>query len=76
VIPSVRRTWVPRGETTVLHNHLNWKSIDTDVDGRGDRHTPEGEQIVFGTCTGSYNDEHLIEFIRGSMSSSMVQRSR
>jgi hypothetical protein len=63
LIPSVRATWAPRGETPVLRHHLNaWKRLSMSAalcvgpDWRD-------ATMVFGMRPGSYNTESLIEFI-------------
>lgn len=63
-MPSVRRTWAPRGKTPVLvHRQRSWLRISAAAvvcyrwDGRRAR-------LYFHLRPGSYNDESLIEFLR------------
>src|SRR5207245_7803233 len=60
--PPVRRTWAPRGDTPVLIHAFNWKKLSIAAalafrwDGRR-------SQLVFQTCSGSYNAPRLIAFL-------------
>ena len=62
LLPSVRATWAPRGQTPVLRHHFAWKRLSIagalvyEPDGR-DAH------LVFQLRPGAYNDESLIEFL-------------
>jgi transposase len=62
LLPSVRATWAPRGQTPVLHHPFNWKRLSLagalayEADG-SDAH------LFFELRPGAYNDETLIEFL-------------
>ena len=62
LLPSVRATWAPRGQTPVLRHHFAWKRLSMagvlayEPDGR-DAH------LVFQLRPGAYNDETLIDFL-------------
>ena len=62
LLPSVRATWAPRGQTPVLRHHFAWKRLSIagvlayEPDGR-DAH------LVFQLRPGAYNDETLIDFL-------------
>src|SRR5215813_773315 len=62
LLPSVRATWAPRGQTPVLRHHFAWKRLSIagvlayEPDG-GDAH------LVFQLRPGAYNDETLIDFL-------------
>ena len=62
LLPSVRATWVPRGQTPVLRHRFAWKRLSLagalafEPDG-SDAH------LVFELRPGAYNDETLIEFL-------------
>jgi transposase len=62
LLPSVRATWAPRGQTPVLRHHFAWKRLSIagvlayEPDG-SDAH------LVFQLRPGAYNDETLIEFL-------------
>jgi hypothetical protein len=62
LLPSVRATWAPRGQTPVLRHHFAWKRLSIagvlayEPDGR-DAH------LVFQLRPGAYNDELLMEFL-------------
>jgi len=62
LLPSVRATWAPRGQTPVLRHHFAWKRLSIagalvyEPDGRG-------AHLVFELRPGAYNDEALIEFL-------------
>ncbi len=62
LLPSVRATWAPRGQTPVLHHRFAWKRLSIagalvyEPDGR-DAH------LVFQLRPGAYNDETLIAFL-------------
>jgi len=64
LLPSVRATWAPRGQTPVLHHRFAWKRLSIagalvyEPDGR-DAH------LVFQLRPGAYNDETLIAFLTG-----------
>jgi hypothetical protein len=62
LLPSVRATWAPRGQTPVLHHAFNYKRLSLagalafEPDG-SDAH------LFFELRPGAYNDETLIEFL-------------
>jgi hypothetical protein len=62
LLPSVRATWAPRGQTPVLRHRFVWKRLSIagalvyEADG-SDAH------LVFQLRPGAYNDETLIEFV-------------
>ena len=62
LLPSVRATWAPRGQTPVLRHRFAWKRLSLagalafEPDG-SDAH------LVFELRPGAYNDETLIEFL-------------
>ncbi len=62
LLPSVRATWAPRGQTPVLRHPFNWKRLSLagalayEADG-SDAH------LVFELRPGAYNGETLIEFL-------------
>jgi hypothetical protein len=73
LLPSVRATWAPRGQTPVLRHHFAWKRLSIagvlayEPDG-SDAH------LVFQLRPGAYNDETLIEFL-GEVHQHEQQRS-
>src|SRR6266536_3191533 len=62
LLPSVRATWSPRGQTPVLRHPFNWNRLSLagalayEADG-SDAH------LFFELRPGAYNDETLIEFL-------------
>jgi transposase len=62
LLPSVRATWAPRGQTPVLRHPFNWKRLSLagalayEADG-SDAH------LVFELRPGAYNGDTLIEFL-------------
>ena len=62
LLPSVRATWAPRGQTPVLRHPFNYKRLSLagalafEPDG-SDAH------LFFQLRSGAYNDETLIEFL-------------
>jgi hypothetical protein len=62
LLPSVRATWAPKGQTPVLRHRFAWKRLSIagalvyEADG-SDAH------LVFQMRPGAYNDELLIEFL-------------
>ena len=63
LIPSVRATWAPKGETPVLRHHLNnWKRLSMSA---AVCFSPDGSDatLVFGLRPGSYNDAAIAEFL-------------
>ena len=65
LLPSVRATWAPRGQTPVLRHHFAWKRLSIagvlayEPDG-SDAH------LVFQLRPGAYNQETLIEWSSSS----------
>jgi transposase len=62
LLPSVRATWAPKGQTPVLTHHFNWKRLSmSGVVG----YAPDGTEawLVFNMRPGSYNQTSLIEFL-------------
>ncbi|MHB8221189.1 MAG: IS630 family transposase [Acidimicrobiales bacterium] len=62
LLPSVRSTWAPRGETPILHHHFSWTrlSMSAALAFRPDR---SEAALVFQIKDGTYNTESLIEFL-------------
>ena len=62
MLPSVRATWAPRGQTPVLVHHFNWKRLSM---AGALAYEPDGTDafLVFQMRPGAYNDESLIEFL-------------
>jgi transposase len=63
LLPSVRATWAPRGQTPVLRHRFNWKRLSL----AGDlAYEPDGSDahLIFELRPGAYNDDMLIEFLR------------
>jgi hypothetical protein len=61
-LPSVRRTWAPRGETPVLVHAFTWKSLSVCA-ALGFRWDGRRCRLYFQTRPGSYNTESLILFL-------------
>ncbi len=61
-LPSVRRTWAPRGETPVLTHAFTWKSLSVCA-ALGFRWDGRRCRLYFQTRPGSYNSESLISFL-------------
>jgi DDE superfamily endonuclease len=62
LLPSVRATWAPRGQTPVLRHRFGWKRLSLAValvfePDASDAH------LVFQLRPGAYNGETLIEFL-------------
>ena len=62
LLPSVRATWAPRGQTPVLRHRFNWQRLSLAAalvfePDRSDAH------LVFQLRPGAYNGETLIEFL-------------
>jgi transposase len=62
LLPSVRATWAPRGQTPVLRHRFVWKRLSlaaTLV------YEPDGSDahLVFQLRPGAYNQDTLIEFL-------------
>jgi transposase len=62
LLPSVRATWAPRGQTPVLRHPFNWKRLSL---AGALAYEPDGcdAHLVFELRPGAYNDEMLIEFL-------------
>ena len=62
LLPAVRATWAPRGETPVLRHRFSWKRLSM---AGALAYEPDGSdaQLVFQMRPGAYNDETLIEFL-------------
>lgn len=64
LLPSVRATWAPRGQTPVLRHRFNWKRLSL---AGALAYEPDGSDahLFFELRPGAYNDETLIEFLSG-----------
>jgi transposase len=62
LLPSVRATWAPRGQTPVLRHHFAWKRLSI---AGALAYEPDGSDahLVFQLRPGAYNDETLIDFL-------------
>jgi transposase len=62
LLPSVRATWAPRGQTPVLRHRFNWKRLSL---AGALAYEPDGSDahLVFELRPGAYNDEMLIDFL-------------
>ena len=62
LLPSVRATWAPRGQTPVLRHPFNWKRLSLAA---ALVYEPDGSDahLVFQLRPGAYNGETLIEFL-------------
>jgi hypothetical protein len=62
LLPSVRSTWAPKGQTPVLTHRFNWKRLSMSA---ALCFRPDGSDasLVFGMQAGSYNDESIMEFL-------------
>ena len=62
LLPSVRATWAPRGQTPVLRHPFNWKRLSLAA---ALVYEPDGSDahLVFKLRPGAYNGETLIEFL-------------
>ena len=62
LLPSVRSTWAPKGQTPVLTHHFNWKRLSMSA---ALCFRPDGSDasLVFGMQAGCYNDESIMEFL-------------
>ena len=62
LLPSVRATWAPRGQTPVLRHPFNWKRLSL---AGALAYEPDGSDahLFFELRPGAYNDETLIEFL-------------
>jgi transposase len=62
LLPSVRSTWAPKGQTPVLTHHFNWKRLSMSA-ALCFRPNGSDASLVFGMQAGSYNDESIMEFL-------------
>jgi transposase len=62
LLPAVRATWAPRGQTPVLHHRFSWKRLSM---AGAIAYEPDASdaQLVFQLRPGAYNDQALIEFL-------------
>jgi len=62
LLPPVRATWAPRGQTPVLHHAFNYKRLSL---AGALAYEPDGSdaRLFFALRPGAYNDETLIEFL-------------
>ncbi len=62
LLPSVRATWAPRGQTPVLRHRFVWKRLSIAA---ALVYEPDGSDahLVFQLRPGAYNGETLIEFL-------------
>jgi transposase len=62
LLPSVRATWAPRGQTPVLRHRFVWKRLSL---AGALAYEPDGSDahLVFQLLPGAYNDETLIQFL-------------
>jgi transposase len=62
LLPSVRATWAPRGQTPVLRHRFAWKRLSI---AGALVYEPDGNDahLVFQLRPGAYNDQTLIEFL-------------
>ena len=62
LLPSVRATWAPRGQTPVLRHHFAWKRLSI-AGVLAYEHDGSDAHLVFQLRPGAYNDETLIDFL-------------
>src|SRR5207245_8083309 len=62
LLPSVRATWAPKGQTPVLRHPFNWKRLSL---AGALAYEPDGSDahLFFELRPGAYNDETLIAFL-------------
>ena len=62
LLPSVRATWAPRGQTPVLRHPFNWKRLSLAA---ALVYEPDASDahLVFQLRPGAYNGETLIDFL-------------
>lgn len=62
LLPSVRATWAPRGQTPVLRHRFAWKRLSL---AGALVYEPDGSDahLFFELRPGAYNDETLIDFL-------------
>ena len=63
LLPSVRATWAPKGETPVLRHHFSWTRLSMSA---ALAFRPDGTEaaLVFQCKKDSYNTDSLIEFLQ------------
>ena len=56
LLPAVRATWAPRGETPVLHHHFSWTRLSMSA---ALAYRPDGTEaaLLFQIKDGSYNTD-------------------
>jgi hypothetical protein len=62
LLPSVRATWAPRGQTPVLRHPFNWKRLSLAAALVYESNASDAH-LVFELRPGAYNGETLIEFL-------------
>jgi transposase len=64
LLPAVRATWAPRGQTPVLRHRFNWQRLSLAA---ALVYEPDGSDahLVFQLRPGAYNQDTLIEFLTG-----------
>ena len=62
LLPSVRATWAPRGQTPVLRHRFNWKRLSL---AGALAYEPDGTDahLVFQMRAGAYNDQTFVAFL-------------
>ncbi|MGH9184625.1 MAG: IS630 family transposase [Acidimicrobiales bacterium] len=62
LLPPVRATWSPRGQTPVLQARFSWKRLSMAA---AVAYAPDGfsTMLVFQMRPGAYNDQSIIEFL-------------
>ena len=62
LLPSVRATWAPRGQTPVLRHRFNWQRLSL---AGALAYEPDGSDahLVFQMRAGAYNDQTLVAFL-------------
>jgi transposase len=62
LLPPVRATWAPKGQTPVLRHRFSWKRLSMAA-ALAYAHDRTDARVIFQTRPGAYNDESLIEFL-------------
>ena len=62
LLPSVRATWAPKGQTPVLRHPFNWKRLSLAAALVYEPNASDAH-LVFELRPGAYNGETLIEFL-------------
>ena len=62
LLPTVRATWAPRGQTPVLRHRFNWQRLSL---AGALAYEPDGSDahLVFQMRAGAYNDQTLVAFL-------------